>query len=75
MIQEIELNLININDKEYFLIDTLVGKNTYYYFSNIKDANDVIVLKDNDDNFISLDSDMERDYALSLFYEKYKDNV
>lgn len=75
MNQEVELNVINVNNKDYFLMDTLVGKNTYYYFSNIKDANDIIVLKDKGDDFISLDNDMEIDYAFSLFYEKHKENI
>ena len=75
MNQDVELNVININDRDYFLMDTLVGKSTYYYFSNIKDASDIIVLKDKGDDFVSLDSDIETDYALSLFYEKHKENV
>lgn len=75
MNQETELNILNVNGKDYFLMDTLNGKNIYYYFSNIKDANDILVLKDQGENFVSLDSNMERDYALSLFYEKYKDSV
>lgn len=75
MNQEVEMNVLNIDGKDYFLMDCLVGKNAYYYFSNIKDANDIVVLKEQGDNFVSLGSQMELDAAFSLFYEKYKDKV
>ena len=75
MNQEVEMNVLQVNGKDYFLMDSIIGKNTYYYFSNIKDANDIMVLKEQGDNFISLDSNSERDYAFSLFYEKHKDQV
>lgn len=75
----IKLNIIEINREQYILVDTLRNEpNSYYYFSNIKDSKDVKVLKDKEDidgeYFVSLDSDIERDYALSLFYEKYRNN-
>lgn len=75
MDQEVEMNVLKFNGKDYFLMDTIVGKRKYYYFSNIKDANDIIILKEKGDDFVSLDSDMEKDYALSLFYEKHNENV
>ena len=73
MEQNVEINVLKFDGKDYFLMDYITEKNIYYYFSNIKDANDIMVLKGQGDNFISLDSDSERDYALSLFFEKHKD--
>lgn len=77
MNNEVELNVMEIDGNQYFLVDTLGdGENNYYYFSNIKDNSDVLVLKDqkedDEEYFVSLDSDKETDHALSLFYEKYK---
>lgn len=72
MKQEVEMSVLQLDEKKYFLMDSIIGKNTYYYFSNTEDANDIMILKEQGDNFISLDNDSEREYALSLFYEKYE---
>lgn len=72
MDQEVEINVLKFNEKDYFLMDTIVGKRKYYYFSNIKDANDIVIFKEQEDNFVSLDGSSEKDYAFSLFYEKHK---
>lgn len=72
--EEKEIQVIEIDSKKYFLVDTLNGdENTYYYFSNVENNEDVIILKDDLDNFVSLDDDKEFDRALCLFYDKYKD--
>lgn len=71
-----ELKILEINGKNYFLIDSLDGNNnTYYFFSeNIKNGN-ICVLKKEQENgesfFVSLDDDKELDYALGLFFNKY----
>lgn len=75
MNQEVEMKVLAIDGKDYFLLDSLCDKNTYYYFSNVKDKSDILVLKETGDNLILLNDDMELDMALSLFYEKYKDKV
>ena len=44
---EIKLDTIEIDGKEYFLVDTLKdNKNTYNYFANTLDKEDIYVLKD-----------------------------
>lgn len=75
---DIEINVIDIDGNKYFIVDNLTDeKNTYYYFSNIEDNKDIMVLKekkeDDEDYFVSLDDVNERNSALALFYEKYKD--
>lgn len=73
MNQEVEIQILNINGKDYFLLDTLGDGNTYYYFSNLKDTSDVVVLKDQETNFASIEDKNELNYAFSLFYDKYRD--
>ena len=48
--------------QDYLLLDTLGDDNTYYYFSNLKDTSDVIVFKDEDTNFVSLEDKHELNY-------------
>lgn len=74
---EAEIKVLEINDKKYFLVDTLSDdKNTYSYFSNIEDNSDIKILKeikeDNEEFFISLDNQKEIDTALKLFYQKHQ---
>lgn len=74
----VEMSVIELDGKQYFLVDILRGdKNIYYYFSNLEDNKDVRVLKEkkegDEEYFVSLDNDSEIDYAFSLFYEKYKE--
>ena len=74
--EEVELKVLEIDNKKYFLLDSISnGKNTYCYFSNLIDNHDVLLMKnqleDDDGYFISLDTEAEYDYALSLFYDKF----
>lgn len=74
----IEIDVIDLDGKRYFLVDTLAGeKNFYYYFSNLEDNKDIKLLKvekeGEEEFFVSIDDAAEIDYAFSLFYEKYKE--
>ncbi len=76
---EDEVYTIELDGNEFFLLDSISGNgNMYYYFSNIEDSYDINVLKDKningDDCFVSLDTESEFNYALSLFYKKHKDD-
>lgn len=73
MNHEVELNILNIDGKDYLLLDALGDENTYYYFSNLKDTADVIIMKDKDTSFVSIEDKSELNYAFSLFYDKYCD--
>lgn len=75
MRQEVEMQVLSINDKDYFLLDSLKEKNNYYYFSNVKDDSDILVMKEQNSDLLLLDNEFELDMALSLFYEKNKDKV
>ncbi len=73
---EIQVNTIELNGKEYFMVDKVNDdENTYYYFSNENNKQDVHILKEkngvNEEYYNSLDNGSEFDYALELFYKKY----
>ena len=74
--EEVSVNIIELDGKDYFLLDSLIEeKNTYHFFSNIKNQNDVQILKDKVEDgetfFVSLDTEYEFNHALSLFYDKF----
>ena len=48
---------------------------TYHYFSNETDANDIEILKDSQDDFISIDTEAEWNEALTLFLNKHKNDI
>lgn len=78
--EEVNVTTIELDGKDYFLLDTLKdNKNTYHFFSCVGDQSDIQVLKDKveeDDVFyVSLDTESEFDYALSLFYDKFHCNL
>ena len=72
MNQEVEIKILHVDGKDYLLLDTFIVENTYYYFSNIKDNTDIMVMKDADKYFVSIDDKDEFDYVLTLFYDKYR---
>lgn len=72
MNQEVEIKILHVDGKDYLLLDTFIVENTYYYFSNIKDNTDIMVMKDVDKYFVSIDDKNEFDYVLTLFYDKYR---
>lgn len=70
-----EVEIINIDDKEYALIDTIKSEeNTYNYFVNTENAMDFCILKEDVEDYISLDNEAEFNKALSLYKEKHKDD-
>lgn len=63
------------NQKKYFLVDTI--KNTdkeYYYFSNLVDNKDIIIMSlEENDLLKSIEDKEELTNVLALFYDKYRD--
>ena len=74
-----ELKIFELDGAKYFLVDTLsMVENTYYYFSNLLNNRDVLLLKDkgqDDQNMISVDDNEEFNYVLSLFYDKFRKKI
>lgn len=75
---EVNVTKIDIDGKEYFLIDSISDdKNVYNFFCNPNDKDDIYVLKDKDEGeesfYVSLDNENEIDYAFSLFFQKYNE--
>ena len=75
---EVNVTSIEIDGKEYLLIDSISDdKNVYNFFCNPNDKDDIYVLKDkNEDNekfYVSLDNENEIDYAFSLLFQKYSE--
>lgn len=76
---EVNVTTIELNGKEYFLVDSLGDQNhLYHFFSSVENQSDFCVLKDKNEDgesfYVSLDNDAEFDYAMSLFYQKYQDD-
>ena len=70
----VELNVININDKEYFEIENIKGKtNTYYYYGNEENPDDFKIYKaaDGDEFFLEELNYSELNEAFQLFNEKH----
>ncbi len=63
------------NRKKYFLVDTI--KNTdkeYYYFSNLVDNKDIVIMSlEENDLLKSIEDKEELTNVLALFYDKYRD--
>ena len=72
---ETELKIMEYNQKKYFLVDTI--KNTdkeYYYFSNLVDNKDIIIMSlEENDLLKSIEDKEELTNVLALFYDKYRD--
>lgn len=70
-----ELKIMEYNQKKYFLVDTI--KNTdkeYYYFSNLVDNKDIIIMSlEENDLLKSIEDKEELTNVLALFYDKYRD--
>ena len=74
-----ETEVIEIDGKEHSLIDTIKDeKNTYNYFINNENPADFCILKseitDNEEYYISLETEKEFDYALNLFQKKHQND-
>lgn len=74
------LDTITLNEKEYFLVESVQdSKNViYHFFANVDNQSDLIVMKDRivdgEDCFVPLDTEREFNYALGLFFEKHKND-
>lgn len=73
---DVEVDVIEFDGKDYFLIDSILDQgNTYRFFANEQDNQDLLVMKDVEQDgeiiYKTIDSDYEFNYALSLFYKKY----
>lgn len=70
-----ELKIMEYNQKKYILVDTI--KNTdkeYYYFSNLVDNKDIIIMSlEENDLLKSIEDKEELTNVLALFYDKYRD--
>ena len=71
-----EVETLEIDGKEYFLVDKILDKTTnYYYFANINDTSDIQILKDKDEEYIKgLDTEVEFDKALEIYLLKHKND-
>lgn len=69
-----ELKIIEYNQKKYFLVDII--KNTdkeYYYFSNLLDNKDIMIMSLEENDLLELIEDKEElTNILALFYDKYR---
>lgn len=74
-VTDVQIQVLPLNGKDYILVDCLNQENTYYYFSNVKDFSDVLILKEYGDLLVLLEDQGELDLAFRLFYEKYKYRV
>ncbi len=72
--EEVMVDTIEIDNKEYIILDKLTNNNnTYYYLSNANDPKDFFIQKlDNQkENLIPLDSKEEFNIAMEIYSKKY----
>lgn len=69
---EKELEIIEIDNKEYYVMKEVVrGENIYFYLSNVNDFNDIMIRKatsKESDLVIPLESKEEFDIACALLF-------
>lgn len=69
---EKELEIIEIDNKEYYVMKEVVrGENIYFYLSNVNDFNDIMIRKatsKENDLVIPLESKEEFDIACALLF-------
>ena len=65
---EDKIELLKLNDKTYMIIDKI---DIYTYLVNEDDFKDMIILKDDGNDLINLDNELEANKALELFGRKY----
>lgn len=71
-----EVDIIELDGKEYIEIDKIKGyKYTYVFLSNINDDDDFfvrrLVLEDGEYYYDSLEDKFEFEHAMKLFYDKH----
>lgn len=71
-----EVEMLEINGKDYFLVDKITNnEQTYYYFANTADTSDIQILKDEDEeNLKALDTESEFNKALEIYLLKHKND-
>lgn len=71
---EKELEIIEIDNKEYYVMKEVVrGENVYFYLSNVNDFNDIMIRKSSSkerDLVIPLENKEEFDIACALLFTK-----
>ena len=75
--EEIQVITIELDGKEYFLVDSVNNtKNKYHFFVNTNNNEEIIVMKDakadGETFYITVDDDNEYDLAFNLYYNKLK---
>ena len=75
--EEVQVITIELDGKEYFLVDSVdEAKNKYHFFANMNNNEEIIVMKDAENNgemfYITVDDDDEYDLAFGLYYNKLK---
>ena len=72
--EDIMTEVIDVDGKEYFLVNTV---DIYKYYACEKDPKDFLILKEivdeGEEYIVSLDDDKEYDKALAMYYEKFGD--
>ena len=72
--KEILTDVINIEGKDFFLIDTV---DSYVFYAEEANPENFLVLKEISDNgekyIVSLDDNQEFEKAISLYYQKFRD--
>ena len=72
--KEILTDVIDVDGKDFFLVDTL---DNYVFYAEEDNPENFLILKEINDNgedyIVSLDDDLEYDKAISLYYEKFRD--
>ena len=72
--KEILTDVINIEGKDFFLIDTV---DSYVFYAEEANPENFLVLKEISDNgekyIVSLDDNQEFEKAISLYYQRFRD--
>ena len=72
--KEILTDVINIEGKDFFLIDTV---DSYVFYAEEANPENFLVLKEISDNgekyIVSLDDNQKIEKAISLYYQKFRD--
>ena len=72
--REILTEVIDVDGKEFFLVDTV---DKYVFYAEEANPENFLILKEvndgGEDYIVSLDDDSEYEKAISLYYEKYRD--
>lgn len=74
--EEIELDVLTIDDKEYIVIDEINdNENTYCYLCNDLNDEEFFIKKIKENQLLPIDSEEEFNKALKLFKDKHMDEL